>query len=370
VSIHLDKLNIEEETLKRILDFLPYPFLVSEFRQKTRYNVFVNEQFLEEIGYSCDDIPTYDDWFRVAYPDPAYRQEVKDEWVNRSLQAQKTNEDSVVLRALIRTKRNGDRWYEVKSSVSGSFYLVAFIDIHDVLARDAELQRANQNKDKILSVLGHDLRGPLRNLHSLSSLMLAGKISKEEFSTTVKDVNEKAFLSMEFLDTTLIWTKSNFDRISINVEKIKVRNLIEKILPLYKGLYDAKQITVSLNIPASISIHSDVEILTVVIRNLISNAIKFTEEKGAIKIQSEQTNGYFTIDVIDTGIGMDKDTIDNIIENHYSAARGTQEEVGLGMGLKLCKELLHHINGALEIESTLNVGTTMKIRLKNNQEDY
>jgi signal transduction histidine kinase len=370
VSTRLDKLNIDDETLTGVLDFLPYPFLVSEFRNSKRYNVFVNQKFLEEIGYTCEEIPTNEDWFKMAYPNPTYRQEVKEEWASRSLQAQKADEEFVFLRALIHTKMNGDRWYEVKSSVSGSSYLVSFIDIHEVLAREEELERANRNKDKILSILGHDLRSPIKNLHNLSMLALNASITKEEFLTTVARINDSAFQSLEFLDTTLLWTKSNFNKLSINIEKIAPRALVDKIMPLYRSLYEIKKITLSVDIQARIFIHSDVEILTIVIRNLISNAIKFTNESGAINISTEQGEGFFFIVVRDSGIGIDKQTLKSILENQYAPMKGTQQEMGIGLGLKLCKELLVHINGALEIESKPSEGTTVKIKLKNNIEDY
>jgi len=366
----LDKLDLNDDTVKGILNFLPYPFLVSELRESKRQNVFVNQKFLDEIGYTCEDIPTNEEWFQMAYPDPIYREEVKDEWTNRALQAQKAKEDSVFLRALIHTKRKGDRWYEVKSSLSGSIYLVAFIDIHDVLARDEELLNANQNKDKILSILGHDLRGPIRNLHALSNLTAKTDMNPKEFIEAVKIINTRAFQALEFLDTTLVWTKSNFDKISINIENISPKILVEKILPMYSNLYESKKIKVVLDIPNAILIYSDVEILTIVIRNLIYNAIKFTPENGTIHIGSKWEIGFFTLSVKDSGIGIDKKTLDKIIENRYSSSTGTQKETGFGLGLKLCKELLTQINGALEIESVPSVGTKMTIKLKNNPEDY
>jgi signal transduction histidine kinase len=366
----LDHLDIDKEALKRILDFLPYPFLVSETRQGKRYNVFVNQKFLDEIGYTCEEMPTNDDWFTIAYPDPAYRKKIKSEWNNRSAQAIDTGEDSVFLQAFVHTKKFGDRWYEVKSSLSGQIHLVAFVDIHEVMVREQELQRMNLNKDKVLSVLGHDLRGPITNLQSITTLMLAGNLSREEFSSMVKTVNEKVFQSMEFLDTTLLWTKSNFDKISILIEKLTPMTLVDHILPIYQNQYESKKITVTVDIPADAYIYSDSEILTIIIRNLLSNAIKFTNENGTVHISARQQDELFVLSIKDSGIGMDAKTISLIWEDNYYSSRGTRSEIGTGLGLRLCKELLKQIGGTLDIESKKNVGTTMKIKLKNNLPDY
>jgi len=370
VSAQLDQLEIDKESLKRILNFLPYPFLVSETAGGKRKNIFVNQKFLDEIGYSCEEMPTNDDWYTLAYPDPSYRKEIRLEWNKRSAQAVEDGEDSVFLQAVIHTKKSGDRWYEVKSSLSGHIHLVAFVDMHDVRAREEELEKTNQNKDRVLSVLGHDLRGPITNLQSITTLMLADNLSKEEFISMVKITNEKVFQSLEFLDTTLLWTKSNFDKISIHIEKLTPRTLIENILPIYKNQYESKKIHVTLDIPTEAYIYSDTEILTIIIRNLISNAIKFTGENGTVEISSAQQGELFVISVKDSGIGMDAKTINLIWEETYASTRGTRSEKGVGLGLKLCRELLKQIGGTLDIDSKKNAGTTMKVKLKNNLPDY
>jgi signal transduction histidine kinase len=369
VSNPLNRLNIEKETLKRILDFLPYPFLVSETIHGRRQNIFVNEKFIQEIGYTCEEIPYVEDWFNLAYPNPIYKQEVKDEWNLRSTEAIKAGKDSVFLQAKVHTKNMGDRWYEVKSSVSGSMHLVAFVDINENKVREEELALTNRNKDKILSILGHDLRGPIRNLQMLSSLMLGKDMSHEEFLSMVRRVNDKAFQSLEFLDTTLVWTKANFDKISIHIEKLFPRTLVEHIMPIYQNLYESKNININLDISPSLTIYSDSEILTIVIRNLISNAIKFTNQGGQISVSAEQQGEFFIIFITDNGVGMDETIIQKITDEHYSS-KGTQQESGLGLGLQLCKELLNQIGSAMEIDSKKNVGTTMKIKLKNNIPDY
>jgi signal transduction histidine kinase len=369
VSTNLNRLSIETETLQRVLNFLPYPFLVSELQRGRRKNIFVNEKFIDEIGYTCNDMPYVEHWYNLAYPDEIYREEVKEEWNLRSTQAIIDGKDSVFLQARIHTKHNGDRWYEVKSSVSGNVHLVAFVDIDKNKAREEELFTTSRNKDKILSILGHDLRGPLRNLQALSSMMLKQNMSREEFLSMVKNVNEKAFQSLEFLDTTLIWTKSNFDKISIHIEKLHPRTLVQNILPVYQNLYENKKISISLEIDPQITIYSDNEILTIVLRNLISNAIKFTNDNGHITINAEQHGDFFVISVKDTGVGMDEATVHKIVDEHFSS-KGTRQESGLGLGLKLCKELLKQVGSILEIESEKGKGTTMRIKLKNNVPDY
>src|SRR6478736_3119602 len=135
MSILLDNFRIDKKTLQRIFDFLPYPLLVAEFRNGTHTNIYANQKFNEEIGYAIAEIPTIDDWFEKAYPDPAYRDQVMKSWGMLYQVAQRKREDSVSMKAIIHTRNRKDRWYEVKSSIFGRVQLVAFIDIHDVMPK-------------------------------------------------------------------------------------------------------------------------------------------------------------------------------------------------------------------------------------------
>ncbi|KAH0533960.1 hypothetical protein FGG08_007428 [Glutinoglossum americanum] len=309
MSILLDNFRIDKKILQRILDFLPYPFLVAEFRNGTHTNIYVNQKFREEIGYTIADIPTIDDWFEKAYPDPTYRNEVMKSWGMLYQLAQRQRDDFVIMKASIRTNSRGDRWYEVKSSIFGRVQLVAFIDIHEVMLKKKELRRLNENKNKTLSILSHDLRGPIANLHELSKLALGHNLAQDEFFALVRNVNEKTFQTLEFLDTTLLWTRSNFDSIQITNEQIDLKGIVWDILAIYNDSFHDKKITVTQALSKDLKISCDPSILTIVTRNLISNAIKFTPEG-----------------VTDTGIGMTPDVVTEILSDNYTSRRGTRQE--------------------------------------------
>ena len=233
MSILLDNFRIDRKILQKILDFLPYPFLVAEFRNGTHTNIFVNQKFKDEIGYTIAEIPTIEDWFDKAYPDPHYREEVIKTWGMRYRVAQRKKDNSVAMTAAIHTRDMGDKWYEVKSSVFGRVQLVAFVNINEVKLKEAELKRLNENKNKMLSILNHDLRGPIANLHALSQLALSHDLSKEEFLSIVRKVSEKTFQTLEFMDTTLIWTKSNFNALAIEIKSVDLYEIVNSILVVY-----------------------------------------------------------------------------------------------------------------------------------------
>ena len=126
---HFDELTVPKETFQLMLDFLPYPFLISEFRNGVYTNMYLNEKFREEIGYTLEEVPTIEDWFNAAYPDPAYRDKVIFDWGHQAIDSKKKGLNYVLLKARIKTKKSGLQWYEVKSSTFGRYQLVAFVNI-------------------------------------------------------------------------------------------------------------------------------------------------------------------------------------------------------------------------------------------------
>jgi signal transduction histidine kinase len=350
----------EKRTVETLLDFLPYPFLVAEFRNKLYRNVYVNRKFTEEIGYACEEMPTIKDWFKLAYPDKNYRKHVVAEWTRRSDKSREGENNSVLMKVIIHTKYGKDYWYEVKSSIFENKQFVAFVNIHEEVLIGEELRRLSENRNRTLSILSHDIRVPLDNLLSLSRMVLNDHISKDEFTTIVKDVNDKAFKVLEFVDTTLQWTKSNFDKIEAKTETVLLSDVVDKVLGLYENQISRKNIKVKTKYSDQ-PFTGDSEILTIVIRNLISNAIKFSPVNTDIHITYKTSVGSKIISVADQGQGMTKAHIESIFSNEFVSTAGTQKEKGLGVGLKLCIQLLKRMGGNLEIKSEPGQGTEMKI---------
>jgi hypothetical protein len=132
---HFDELVVPKETFQLMLDFLPYPFLISEFRNGVFTNMYLNEKFREEIGYTLEEIPTIEDWFNVAYPDATYREKVIFDWGHQGIDAKKKGLNYILLKAKIQTKKSEQQWYEVKSSTFGRYHLVAFVNINSLLEK-------------------------------------------------------------------------------------------------------------------------------------------------------------------------------------------------------------------------------------------
>ncbi len=360
MSLNLHEIIADKSRIEIILDFLPYPFLIAEQRNGIFTNTFINRRFEQEIGYTLAEIPDADAWFTLAYPDIHYRQTVITGWNSRLATARENSQDAVMMRVVIQTKHVGEQWYEVKSSVSGPLQLVAFVCITDVVAKERELQRLVETKNRTLSILAHDVRGPLTNLHSMTQFLIEGNLSRDEFVNKIERIHEKSGEVLDFIDTTLNWTKANFNSIQVEAEQVNIRECAWKIFKLYESSYHAKQVKVLVNIAVDTYL-VDKEIFTIVVRNIFSNAVKFTPSNGSINIQTQLRGSKLRVSVKDSGIGMTPGMIDKIYQENYTSTPGTNEEKGLGLGLKLCRHLIHKLGGTLEIKSEPGLGTEVVV---------
>lgn len=346
-----DHIGLDGFNQVKLLNFLPYPILLSALRQGQQQHIFVNKNFTEEIGYSIEDIPTINEWFEIAYPDDTYRAEITNEWMHREREAKRLGKDSVVMQARIHTRTQGPKWYEVKASLYDNIHFVAFVDIDIEISREHELERLNQTNNTTLSILSHDLRSPLQNLNSILELAASGHLTETEKDVTLKKLSKQVFQLTEFLDTTLQWTRANFSVLKENTQNIDVASVAQKTLSLYQGMINDKAINVSLTCEQNVHLEADPEVISILMRNIISNAIKYTPTSGFIRIRAAMRHNRFVFEVENSGAGISDERIAMILGKDYVSERGTQGEKGLGLGLKLCQQLLAGVSGKLEIES-------------------
>jgi signal transduction histidine kinase len=345
------KIGINETDFSKFLDFLPYPFILSEMRGEVRCNIFHNKKFLEEIGYTTEEIPTIEDWFQRAYPDLRYRNEIIHEWKRREVIAKNEKRDYIIMQARINTKNLGLKWYEVKASIIGAVQFIAFINIDDEIIRKQELHQLNEHKDRILSILSHDLRAPLNTLHGALKVITMESMSEDDKSELLRKLSNQVFQLSEFIDTTLHWTKMNFAELKVEQRIIDVKKIAESILNLYSTSWLNKNIQTRISITNRTGAYGDPEVFSIVFRNLISNAIKFTPVGGSIHVYDSYRNQQYVLSVENSGAGISQEKISKIFDKDYISETGTLGEKGLGLGLKLCLQLLEKNGGKLEVES-------------------
>lgn len=231
--------------------------------------------------------------------------------------------------------------------------------------KNKELAGKNKNKDLFFSIISHDLKTPALNLISLSDLICSQKdMGTEETSKMNKLINSSAKKHYELLVNLLDWSKTQFNESYISKSNCKLHQLAENCIYYYKEALGLKELSIENKIPKDFSIRTNESMLATLFRNLLSNAIKFSNSGGSILIEVTQTNSDYIIKVEDQGVGMTSETIKNLFDiNYIRSLRGTKKEVGTGLGLILCKEILNKLNGRLVVYSKENCGSKFLISL-------
>lgn len=233
-----------------------------------------------------------------------------------------------------------------------------------LLERQAEeLHELNSVKNKLFSIISHDLKSPMyamRNLfNSVVQLNLSGKVIKEMLPDVVKDLN----YTTDLMENLLQWAKCQMQSNIIHPQRVNVNELIDEVVQLLHLQSDAKKIFIERKSDFSAYAWADKDIINLVLRNLISNAIKFTPEKGRISIGTHKSSSFLEVYVRDSGMGISKEDMAKINSNSFHTSNGTNSEVGTGLGLMLCKEFLAKNNGHMMIESEPGVGSTFSFTL-------
>lgn len=230
-----------------------------------------------------------------------------------------------------------------------------------------ELQQNNRTKDKLFSIIAHDLKSPFSGMIGLTDILIEGgdTMPGEERMKFLKLMNETSRKTYNLLNNLLAWAKSQKGELSYTPELLDIEELVEDISELYMDRIKQKLLKIDMNIHDNLKVNGDFEMLHTIMRNLLSNAIKFTPSGGRIYVSSERrTNGMVFLSVLDNGVGMSKERLNTLFKiEHAKSNTGTSRESGTGLGLILCKELMDLHGGKIRVESQVDKGTRVTLEL-------
>jgi PAS domain S-box-containing protein len=232
-----------------------------------------------------------------------------------------------------------------------------------------KLKELNAAKDKFFSIIAHDIKNPLGTMVGFSDLLINhyDNLNQEQRMESIKGINESSNRLFKLLENLLEWSRSQTGRIDFNPEEIDLSYIVNSCIILLRESAAAKNINLFSEIKQGTQVFVDVDMITAVVRNLISNAIKFTPIDGDIKIITMENDDALTICVSDTGIGICDEDLDKLFRIDIShTTPGTASERGTGLGLILCKEFVERHGGNIWVESQEGEGSTFKFTLPKN----
>jgi signal transduction histidine kinase len=230
-----------------------------------------------------------------------------------------------------------------------------------------QLKKLNTDKDRFISILGHDLRSPFNAFLGLSELLTENirKYDINEIEELVKNINESAQNTYNLLDDLLMWTSAESGKIPFEPQKLNFTVICKDIIKIFTPNAHAKNIAINLFAAEEINIFADIDLLKTVLRNLVSNAIKFTHKGGQIDIYAEINEIDITITVADNGIGIKSQDLTRLFDiSQFHTTTGTEEEEGTGFGLLICKDFVEKNGGKIWAESMPGNGSKFKFTLQ------
>jgi PAS domain S-box-containing protein len=239
-------------------------------------------------------------------------------------------------------------------------------DIRKIKEAEEELKYLNATKDKFFSIIAHDLKNPFHSILGATDLMIQkyDEWDSEKQKMFLKNVHEVADQGYNLLTNLLEWSRSQTGRLNLQFMELNLNDLVRENFKLLKNLADEKNITFINTVPENMTVQADMNSIKTVLRNLFSNALKFTEQGGEVKVYSVKENGKIKVSVQDSGIGMDDEQADKLFRiDQNQSTKGTNNEDGTGLGLILCKEFVEKNGGEIWVESKKGTGTTFHFTL-------
>jgi two-component system, sensor histidine kinase and response regulator len=246
------------------------------------------------------------------------------------------------------------------------YVLITIDDITKLKQQEKELKDLMATKEKLFSIIAHDLKNPFYSIIGFTEILLKNlqKYDTDKIENLLKIINKTGRQTYTLLEDLLLWTKLQSGKLSFEPEIISANLICIEIIGQLKNQAIAKNISVNYLETDEIAINADLNMLKTILRNLISNAIKFTHENGEIDICVEKTEGFAVIVVSDNGIGIENEKL----ENFWNLSRnfiktGTTGEKGGGLGLLLCKEFVEKHSGKIWVESEFGTGSSFKFTM-------
>ncbi|RMD50219.1 MAG: hypothetical protein D6830_03260, partial [Ignavibacteria bacterium] len=302
----------------------------------------------------------------VEYKDSlaAQEDEVRISAIENMYNVERVNKEKELLQKDIEIANAQQRFLIIIIVIGIVLLGIILYNIKKTRERNKELMEVNLNKDRLFSIIAHDLKNPFNSILGYSDLLVTEyeSFSDEERREAIKEMNSSAKKLFDLVSNLLEWSRAQSQRMTVNLVEIDLKKELKNIVDLYEPIAEKKNITLQLKTKENTKIECDENIFHTIFRNLINNAIKFTPENGSIEISIKLENNWAHVSVKDSGVGIPEEKINKIFDSKSNfSTSGTANESGTGLGLLLVKELVDRMKGKIKVESEVGKGTTFTV---------
>lgn len=252
--------------------------------------------------------------------------------------------------------------------VAATVLLILILNLYSYNKEHAKVIALSESKDKFLSIISHELRNPVGALNGLGEVLSEGhnEMTSEKRQELIDTIVKSSSETYNLLDNLLLWARSEAGHLNVKKSKIDVNELFEDSLEILNGHFRSKNLDLRRDIDQDLFVFADNYMLGTVFRNLLTNAIKFTPEGGCINVSAKYVDNKKKVEIAfrDNGIGIKEEKL-KLLFNSCSvySSKGTNNERGTGLGLRICEEFISKNEGEITVESEINIGTEFKILL-------
>jgi signal transduction histidine kinase len=219
------------------------------------------------------------------------------------------------------------------------------------------LKDLNASKDRLFSIISHDLRGPLGTMKAVVDLMKNSSMSEEDIRSFGSELGDHLHVTGDLLNNLLTWSKAQMEGVPLTHKLFALQGIVDENFQLFRAMAESRGVRLFAEIPSGAQVYGDKDIIRTVLRNLVNNAIKFTPRGGQVTIGSQRTGNSLEVFVKDTGTGISPEGIDRILRKQQFYKLDATGQMGAGLGLLLCQELIEKDGGHMTIESRLGEGS-------------
>jgi PAS domain S-box-containing protein len=356
-----EELRENTEMLQTIIDNIPVMIICIDEKGEIK---IANQELVSVLGWTFKEWET-ENIFAKCYPEPEVLKEVLDFMMSEEIGWKDFNthtKNGTIINTV---------WMNIKLPNGISMGIGQDITIRKraeekLIEKDNFLQKLNADKDRFISILSHDLKSPFNSILGFSEVLTEDirKLNTDEIEDIAKNINKSARNTLYLLEDLLAWAMMQQGKIIFKPQKLSLADICKNILEILNPNAVAKNITINYYIADRIKVFADIDMIKTVLRNLVSNALKFTNNGGTISVSSEENSENVTISISDNGVGIKAENIKKLFNiSEVITTKGTAEETGTGLGLLLCKEFVEKHGGKIWVESEVGIGSEFKFTL-------
>ena len=326
---------------------------------------YISPSVQKLLGYKAEELVGQNP-YRLVHPEDIQR--VREE----AHKPAKTGREILNMEYRIRKKDGTYIWFSTNTkpitNEKGKVIMLQTVsrNVTEKVATLQRLEEINYQKDKLFSVIGHDLRSPLSTCLGLLDLIQdKGKnLDQKALDSYLSLLRQSTTSLLDLLDDLLMWVSAHSDEITFRPRPLNLSDEVNKVVYHLFEAARAKKISITPEIDEALQVYADEHMIDTVIRNLLSNSIKFTQAQGKIIISAKSTKDEVIISVTDNGVGMKKETVKKLFADTMYTTYGTQGEKGTGLGLELCKYFVNKLGGKIWVESEYGKGSTFSFSVR------